>query len=336
MKSAIVGCGNIADVHGKVIEKMEGSSLVAVADIDYERAKLMAGKFGAKAYDNLEEMLDKELIDVLHICTPHYLHTPMAQLALSRGIHVFMEKPPVINWQQWQELKKTYENRKDGARLGICFQNRYNPNVRRAAELVREGTYGKILGARGFVTWKRETGYYTGSSWRGKIATEGGGALINQAIHTLDLIQYLVDEKPLEVRNMMGKQSLPDSIEVEDTVASYIIYPGARACLYASNSYVTDAPAFIDLECERARIRIEGTLLTIFEQNGSVSTMDFNEQEVLGKSYWGSGHTGAITDFYHCVESRLPYPVEIKDIENTVWCLLEAYGNPKAEICQEK
>ena len=258
MNSAIVGCGNIADVHGKVIDRMEGSSLVAAADISLERARLMARKYGARAYDNLEEMLDKEQIDVLHICTPHYLHTPMAQLALSRGIHVFMEKPPVVNMQQWLDLKNAYENKKGGARLGFCFQNRYNLNVQRARELVAEEKYGKVLGARGFVTWKREAAYYIGSSWRGRIATEGGGALINQAIHTLDLIQYFIDEEPLEIKSMMGKQSLPEPIEVEDTVAIYITYPDKRACLYAFNGYVTDAPALIDLECERARIRIEG------------------------------------------------------------------------------
>jgi predicted dehydrogenase len=325
MRSAIVGCGNIADVHGKVIEKIEDSCLAAVADIDMERAQQMGQKYSAKAYNDLEEMLDKEQIDVLHICTPHYLHTPMAELALSRGIHVFMEKPPVISRQQWSDLKNAWENRKDGARLGFCFQNRYNLNVQKARGFVQEGTYGKLLGARGFVTWKRDVEYYTESSWRGRIDTEGGGALINQAIHTLDLIQYFVDKEPLEVRTVMDRQHLPDTIEIEDTVAAYITYPDARACLYASNGYVTDAPAIIDLDCEMARLRLEGSNLIVFEHNGTITTHDFNEQEILGKSYWGSGHMGAIADFYHCVRCGLPYPIEIKDIENTVWSLLEAY-----------
>ncbi len=325
MKSAIVGCGGIANVHAQVIKKLNPQGLVAMADVDPDQAMRMASAYGATPYGDWQEMLEKEEVDVLHICTPHYLHTPMAKEALKRGIHVFMEKPPVISSEQWKSLKQAYATAKDGTRMGICFQNRYNDSVQFVKEHLNAGEYGPVLGARGFVTWRRNADYYVNSTWRGKMATEGGGALINQAIHTLDLIQFLVGEKPVSMQTVMDKQHLPETIEVEDTVAAYIIYPTVKACLYATTSYVADVPPIIEVECEKARIRIENTTVTIWNADGSRTEHDFREKERLGKAYWGTGHMGAISDFYRCVEQKTPYSIELKDVEHTVWLLLEAY-----------
>ena len=134
MKSAIVGCGNIAQVHAKSIRQLEGTELTAVADCVLPKAEKMAETFGARAYGSLEEMLEMEQIDVIHICTPHYLHTPMAVTALQKGINVFMEKPPVISWQQWEDLKQAVSEAEGRAELGICFQNRFNGSVQYVKE----------------------------------------------------------------------------------------------------------------------------------------------------------------------------------------------------------
>ncbi|WP_081668393.1 Gfo/Idh/MocA family protein [Butyrivibrio sp. MC2013] len=325
MRSAIVGCGSIASVHGQALARLDAHQLVAVADIDMARAVKIADEYGARAYDDLEEMLDREEIDVLHICTPHYLHVPMAELALARGIHVFMEKPPVISMEQWTRLKEAYDKRADNARLGFCFQNRYNENVLYAKKMLQSGIYGQLLGTRAFVTWRREDGYYEDSLWRGQLSTEGGGVLINQAIHTLDLIQFLSDEEPISIRAVTDRQHLSEDIEVEDTVAAYISYPHSRACFFATTSYVKDMPPIIELECEKIRIRLEDTLLTIYRPDGSSISSNFMVGDRLGKSYWGAGHLAAIGDFYRCIEEDRPYPIEIYDIENTVRLLLEAY-----------
>ena len=176
-KSAIVGCGGIAQVHAKALRDGDYAELAACADIRPERAETMAQQYGGKAYSSLEEMLDGEAIDVLHICTPHSLHTPMAKEAVRRGIQVFTEKPPVISREQWAEFSALGEGK---VRVGICFQNRYNRSVRYLEELLASGKPGKVLGARAFVTWRRDAPYYTESGWRGSLQTEGGGVLINQ------------------------------------------------------------------------------------------------------------------------------------------------------------
>ena len=102
----IVGCGGIAQVHAPVLKQLSEVELVACADIRTERAQAMAEKFGCKAYASLEDMLANEQLDVVHLCTPHYLHTPMAQMLAEKGIAVFTEKPPVISREQWDALKE--------------------------------------------------------------------------------------------------------------------------------------------------------------------------------------------------------------------------------------
>lgn len=325
MRSAIVGCGNVAQVHAKAIEGMEGAELIAVADIVAEKADRMAAQYGAKAYYDLEEMLASVQIDVLHICTPHYLHMPMTVQALKAGIHVFMEKPPIINSAQWKELKQAVKQCEEKARLGICFQNRYNDSVQYVKKQLEENVYGKILGIRGMVTWSRGMGYYTSNNWRGKLSTEGGGALINQAIHTLDLMQYFVGEKPLSVKSSVAKLHLPEEIEVEDMVAAHIVYPKAKACFYVSTGYVTDVPPLIELECEKARVRIEEDVVTEF-QAGAALVRGFSEQKRLGKSHWGMGHQTAIQKFYDCVAEGKKYSIELGDVEDTMEILLQIYG----------
>ncbi len=173
LRSAIVGCGGIAQVHARALSEMPEAELTAFADIIPERAEAMAEKYGGRAYSSLDGLLDHEKIDVLHICTPHYLHTPMARQAAELGINVFTEKPPVIDRQQWAEFKRLG----DKVRVGICFQNRYNGSTRALKDLLSTGEAGKVLGSRGFVTWRRDAPYYTESGWRGALSTEGGGAL---------------------------------------------------------------------------------------------------------------------------------------------------------------
>lgn len=106
-----------------------------------ERAEDFASRYGGKAYGSLEEMLEQEKTDVLHICTPHYLHVPMAIYGLNHGVHVFMEKPPVISREQLEELEKAAAG--TDRRLGFCFQNRYNPSVIKVKELLASGEAGK-------------------------------------------------------------------------------------------------------------------------------------------------------------------------------------------------
>ncbi len=324
LRGAIIGCGGIAQVHGAVLQGLETAELAACADVVPQRAQDLAGKFGGHAYDSLQALLEQEPVDVVHLCTPHYLHTPMAQLAASRGIHVFTEKPPVISREQWGEFSNL-ETAK-GVRVGICFQNRYNPSVRLLEGLLGSGRTGKPLGARAFVTWRREAPYYTESGWRGRWGTEGGGVLINQSIHTLDLLVRFLG-KPIGVEATMANHHLKGTIEVEDTLEASIDFGGKRALFYATTAHCTDSPVLIELVCERCTLRIEEPDVTIRWENGDIErrTMAPAGGMALGKSYWGSSHALCIGDFYRCVLENAPFQNDIPSVADTMDLMLSIY-----------
>lgn len=320
-KAAIVGCGSIAAVHAAVLHYLDNVEFVACADIRPERAEAMAEKYGLHPYDSLEKMLDAEEIDVLHICTPHYLHVPMAAEAHRRGIHVFTEKPPAISREQEEELFKLAEG---GARVGVCFQNRYIDAAVKLKSLLDSGETGKVLGIRGFVTWYRSEPYYTESGWRGKLATEGGGALINQSIHTMDLMNFFMG-RPASVEAITANRHLKGVIEVEDTVDALIDYHGVPGIFYATTAYGVNSPVLIELACENMTVRMEETEVTIRRPGQPVERISYDRPSLLGKDYWGAGHHTCIADFYHCLEEDLPFQNDLPSIRNTLDLMLAVY-----------
>ena len=322
MKAAIVGCGNIAAVHAKSISRLEGAELLAAADIRPERAEKYTEEYGCRAYGSLEEMLEKERPDVLHICTPHYLHVPMAEYALKRGIHVFCEKPPVVSEEQLAALERAVAE--GPGRAGFCFQNRYNPSVLFIRELLSSGKAGKVKGARGIVTWNRGEAYYTQSGWRGRLATEGGGALINQSIHTMDLLGVFLG-KPVSVEAQTANHHLPGVIEVEDMMEAYIRYEDAAACFYATTAYTEDAPPLIELSCENMVIRVEDLEVTLLYPDGRRENPPIDRKQALGKSYWGSGHLDCISDFYRCLQTGERFALDLDGVRDTARLMLAAY-----------
>ena len=326
-KSVIVGCGTIAEVHAACLNQIEKCKLVAFADIRMERAEDFAGRYNGRAYASMEDMLLHEQPDVIHICTPHYLHVPMAIYALEHGVDVLMEKPPAISGEQWEGLKETVKITEK--RIGICFQNRYNKSVQYVKQLLAEGTAGRILGARGIVTWYRDAPYYTESGWRGDLATEGGGALINQSIHTLDLLGYFLG-RPIWVDASMANHHLKKIIEVEDMMEAYVSYESTNVVFYATTAYCEDVPPLIELVCENMIIRIEEPEVTCYYRDGSVYKPDLEQVMPLGKNYWGSGHAGCLREFYDCLENGKRFMEDMDGVEQTLQLTLALYESARA------
>ena len=318
---AIAGCGGIAQVHARALAAMPGVQFIACADIKPDRAHQMADEYGLTAYNSVETMLDAEKPDALHICTPHPLHTPIAEMAAARGIAVLTEKPPVVTQAQWAQ----FEALKARTAVGICFQNRYNASVQKMKEILASPRAGRVKGARAFVTWMRKPPYYTESDWRGSWTTEGGGNLINQSIHTLDLLVYLLGPAQ-DVRCTMHNHSLAGVIEVEDTVEASIMFPGdVRALYYATNAYCIDAPVMLDIVCEHVQLRMEQNSLTIIWADGTVERPEFEEPMALGKGYWGNGHYRCIEDFYHALRTGKRYQNDIDSVRDTMSLMLRMY-----------
>ena len=153
--------------------------------------------------------------------------------------------------------------------ITINFQNRFNPTSIKAKEIIDSGEMGKIRGVKGLVTWFRDADYYVESGWRGSFQTEGGGVLINQSIHTLDLMRWLVGEVEF-IEGHVSTRALKDVIEVEDTAEATLYFKnGARGIFYATNCYTDNSPVEIEIHFDKGTLRIyDDELIKIQMANG--------------------------------------------------------------------
>lgn len=329
-RAGIIGCGNIARMHAEALKKLRSTEICAFVDCDLNKAiryREETQTASAACYPSLEEMLEKEKPDVIHICTPHYLHVSMAVQALQAGVHVFMEKPPAVSIKEFETLKK--EKAKSGKQVGICFQNRYNETTEKIRKILDEKILGLPVGARAFLTWDRKADYYTSSGWRGKWDKEGGGVLINQAIHTLDLLVFFLGS-PRTAEASFHNYHLKDVIQEEDTLEAYIQFPSSTACFYATTAYVEDSPVLIEILCQDGRIRMEGDKLSVFYRNGNRAEYNFESTPTgIGKKYWGNSHSVCIRDFYSSLAENRPYRNDLESAEDTFKLVMGLYDSAR-------
>lgn len=284
MNAAVIGLGVISAAHINAI-KSYGANLVAVCDIKEEQ---MSGYSCAK-YTDYRELLKREDIDIVHICTPHYLHAQMTIDCANAGKHVLVEKPAATKAEQ---LLKMIEN-KNGKKVCVCFQNRYNNATVMAKDMLAKKTYGNVLGVCALVPWYRNDAYYTNSDWRGRIAKEGGCLLVNQAIHTIDLMQYLVGDVE-SVKAHVDNYTHPGTIEGEDTATAAFYYAsGIVGMFFATNCYNSGSTIQIEIKCESATLKLTEKGLFIDDD----LTIE-NIKAHLGKSYFGNAHTALIHELY--------------------------------------
>lgn len=294
LKIAVIGCGNIFPVHADLITAWEQADLMAVVDIEKSRAKKAADKYNCAYYTNYKEMLKNERLDIVHICTPHYQHSSMAIDFMENSLDVLVEKPVALNSQRAAKMIKVAKN--TGRRLGVVFQNRFNENNIKAKEILRSGRLGPIKGIKAIITWHRDEEYYLQDEWRGKFATEGGGVLINQAIHTLDLMQWFVGEME-SVKGHVDTRCLQSVIEVEDTAEANIFFKnGSHGIFYASNCFSANSPIQIEIVCKKGSILLEGGNLQI--DSNEIADQYIDTKTTTYKSYWGYGHKTLIEGFY--------------------------------------
>lgn len=303
IRTALIGCGGISKVHLDALSHMDNVELVSVADVKEDRAKARAEQYGCAYTTDWTEYVSRDDIDVVHICTPHYLHAPMAIALLDSGKRVLTEKPMASEVADAEEMIR----HSDG-RLAVVFQNRYNEASQFIRQSIADGRYGKLLSMRAAVNWHRTPEYYTSSGWRGFYKTEGGGVLINQAIHTLDLMLYFAG-KPASVRGHVSTDLLYDTIEVEDTASGLIKFEsGLLANFYCTTTFGTDRPVEIELVFERATLKTDAETLHV-TQNGGTELI-CSSAASGAKAYWGTTHEVLLRDFYKAVEEKRPFWID--------------------------
>lgn len=314
-KVCIVGFGAIGPIHAKALSETENVSFYAICDNNPEKIKKCLETYDVKTYSDFDEMLKDTEIDTVHICTPHYLHFEMIEKSLKAGKGVVCEKPVTMTLNEYQKLCENPDVKK----VCIVLQNRLNPCAVKFKEIAESGEMGELKTARAVVTWMRDAEYYNSEPWRGKWATEGGGVLINQAVHTLDYFSYILDGVK-SVKAQMSNFTLQDVIEVEDTVsASLTLKDGQKAVMFATNAYGKDKLPEFEAVFEKGIVKYEDA--TLYVDGKPVET---DKKRDGAKSYWGIGHKALFKNYYEKCEYYSPL-----DIKNTMYTLFAMYESAK-------
>jgi UDP-N-acetyl-2-amino-2-deoxyglucuronate dehydrogenase len=304
-RAAVVGCGDVSIVHFKAIEHLAGVDLVGVCDIDQTRRAAAAERYGVPGFADHREMIDAVRPDAVHICTPHHQHVPVAIDCLDAGVAVLVEKPVGHTLAEADRLLGAARRHPD-VKIGICLQNRYNTTARAAHSLLRSGELGPARGGSATVFWHRDAAYYQSRPWRGRVRDSGGGVLINQAIHTLDLMEWLIGDV-VAVRGHAGRYALDGVFDIEDTAHLLLDHSdGARSVVFATVANVTDSPVTIEIVTERAVLLIRGDL-TVSHTDGRIETVAEPVVSTGGRSHWGASHELLIADFYRTLADPDPF-----------------------------
>ena len=308
VRAAVIGCGDVSVVHLEAIGRIEGSELVAVCDLDPEVARTVGERYGVPGFTDPQTMIETARPDVVQISTPHDQHVDPAIACLEAGVAVLSEKPVAATVADAERLVSWTADHPD-ATVGICFQNRYNATSLAVRELLASGELGAVRGAFATVAWHRSPAYYEARPWRGQQARSGGGTLINQAIHTIDLLQWFLGDVTA-VGGRAGTYLLGDVIDVEDSAQLILDHPGGvRSVCFATNTAAVDFPVGIDIATENAQLSIRGDL-TISWADGRVDVVPERRAASGGRSYWGVSHELLIADFHAQAAAGKPFWID--------------------------
>jgi UDP-N-acetyl-2-amino-2-deoxyglucuronate dehydrogenase len=245
VRFGLVGCGGIGKVHAQAIELLEEAELVAVSDIDIDRARKVAEEHElAHAFAGVDAMLDAVALDAVAVATDHKHHFAPAMAAMKRGVHTIVEKPITVSLKEAHILLDTA--RAHGVKLGGVFQRRFFPAAQRMHSAIAEGRIGRVTVAECIALLGRDRDYFARDPWRGTWKGEGGGALMNQAIHMIDMLLWMVGV-PNEVYGRWATLKHGDYVDVEDTSCAVVGFEnGAMASIVATTTLesIEKAPGF--------------------------------------------------------------------------------------------
>lgn len=260
LKFAVVGVGIMGSSHVRDIARSENIALAAICDIDPQRAANTAAAHGVPAYTDYREMIDKEKLDGVMIATPHYFHTPIAIYAMQHGVNTLSEKPEAVHVKDarkmneaYAEAKKTYPN----LVFALMFQQRTHSIWRKLKEMISGGELGKLVRATWIVTdWFRSQSYYDNGGWRATWRGEGGGVLLNQCPHNLDMYQWLVG-LPHKVTGFaaIGKYH---NIEVEDEVTAFFQHEDGLVGHFITTTAESPGTNRLEIIGEKGKVVVEG------------------------------------------------------------------------------
>jgi predicted dehydrogenase len=306
LKIGIIGLGSIFPMHVTPVMYFKDAKLIAVCDIKEDRARTVGEKYKVPYYTDYKEMITKERPDIVHILTPHYLHAPITKFALENGVNVLCEKPMSIKLSDAEENVRIAKAK--GLKYGVIFQCRYNDASQLVKKNIENGSLGRIISARAVLTWYKPDSYYVNSNWKGRWEKEGGGVVIDQIIHSLDLANWFIADEPVSVQASMCNRC-HSIMEVEDTAEGFIKYKGGTTLsFWAMNNYGCDEPIEIRLFCEKGKATLSYTEAVITYNTGeTLSIKQKIDPDIIyenAKDYWGFQHIKQIRQYYDSVKKN--------------------------------
>jgi predicted dehydrogenase len=272
LKMAVVGVGNMGRLHARDVHDLANTELVAVCDIKQDRADGVAVQYGVEAFYDYRDLLAGAGVEGLLIATPHYDHTPISITALERGVHVLVEKPIAVHAKDARSMIHAYETAKASYPdlvFAAMFMQRTYGHYLKIKDLIDSGELGKLVRTTWIITdWFRTQIYYDSGDWRATWAGEGGGVLLNQCPHNLDLYQWLVG-LPDRVTGFAQIGKYHD-IEVEDEVTAYFEHADGMAGHFVTSTAESPGTNRLEIVGEKGKLVLEGGKLTFYRNRGSM------------------------------------------------------------------
>lgn len=338
LRFGVVGCGVIGATHADAIASIEEAELSAVCDEVEERAQELARKHDVRAYTDLDEMLAREDLDIVNICTPSGLHGAAACAAMRTGRHVLVEKPIEITLPAIDEMLRV--QRENGVKLGVIFQHRFDAASQQVHALVEDGAFGKLCLGTAQLLWWRSQEYYDSGAWRGTWALDGGGVLMNQTIHSIDLLLWTMGP----VKSVRAyTDTLAHRMETEDTaVAALRFRSGALGSIVATTAAYPGVVTRLELMGDAGSAVIENDELTFLHlaREESVAAGDYgNPAQRKERSPGGAvanpagmgiaGHAVQIADMISAVREDRPPLVDGRAGRMSVELILAIYESAR-------
>lgn len=263
----VIGCGMISHFHAKAIAEIEDVEITACTSRGETNRKGFAEKWNAKPFATPEEMIDSDLIDAVTICSASGAHMEPAVYAAKKKKHVVVEKPLEITLDRCDQIIKACKN--EGVKLCTIFPSRFTDSSQLVKQTVDSGRLGRLTLCDAYIKWWRTQAYYDDGGWKGTKALDGGGALMNQGIHAVDMLQWLAGDVASIMANVATLAH--QRIEVEDTaVASLVFKNGALGTIEGTTSVF---PGYLK------RLELSGDKGTIVLEEADIKAWDFEEKQ---------------------------------------------------------
>lgn len=288
MKFGIIGTGAIASLHAAAIDECDAAELIAICSSNKDRAEIAEIKFQVPAYSDIDRFLANPEMDVVCICSASGKHMEAAIRAANYGKHILVEKPIEINLERADRIIEACKE--NGVVLGVVFQNRFNDGYLQLKEAVVKGELGRLLMGNAHVNWFRNEEYYKSSDWKGTLKGDGGGALINQGIHTIDLLLDIMGE----AEDVYGQvKTAMHTIEGEDLASALINFKnGAMGNITAGTSLYPGYPERLEIFGTKGSVILEAGKIVAWnvQDGGSVFNNSSSEKASGSADPMAIGH----------------------------------------------